>query len=369
MLAVLCVKSDTVRRHTVAASYINTSAFSQLAALGQCLIEVGCGVAALQPVGQHGTQAVVGHLNFVHQRIAARCRCAVGRGGGVERQARGRGIAAIGAQKAAHHVQTPHLQRTHALAQGRFHGVFPARLHGHARPQPLQAIQPVALQPGLQFFIDFELLLQRLERLLARSYIGVMALRFVERLLCAAPRVFQRRQAVLQLLQGGFGHLRLGGGILILLFQLCQSGGIGRGQLAAFGAQALQTALALAHLFLQAALLGGQDVDLLLHLHHLLALAVGLLLGAAQCVFQIGQALGLFFDLGGQQLGLLLHIHAAGGQFFQLNSGIFLALLPLLHLLLQLQQALGHALAPFDDVADFRFKARHLGSGLIQPPL
>ncbi len=84
----------------------------------------------------------------------------------------------------------------------------------------------------------------------------------------------------------------------------------------------------LAALLLQAALLGGQHLDLLLHLRRLALLLLRLHLGAVQGFFPVGQAHGLLFDLGGQQFGLFLGIYAAGGNVFQFGLGFFLALLP-----------------------------------------
>ena len=125
----------------------------------------------------------------------------------------------------------------------------------------------------------------------------------------------------------------------------------------------------LAGLLVQAALLGGQHLDLLLHLHHLLALGIGLVLGGAQRVFEVRQALALLFQLRGQHFGLLFGIHAAGGQVLHLGFGIVLALRPLGDLLGQLLHALLDALAALDHVADLGLQLAHLGRGFVQPPL
>ena len=59
-------------------------------------------------------------------------------------------------------------------------------------------------------------------------------------------------------------------------------------------------------MFFNAALLCGQDLDLLLHLHDLGALVVGGGLGGGNGVFQVRQLLRLLFNLRGEQLGLFI---------------------------------------------------------------
>ena len=79
---------------------------------------------------------------------------------------------------------------------------------------------------------------------------------------------------------------------------------VGRGQRIAVGRQAFAADVELARLLFDVALVGGQHLNLLLHLRDAGALLVGARLGLAQRLFQIGQGLRLLFHLGGQHLGL-----------------------------------------------------------------
>ena len=85
---------------------------------------------------------------------------------------------------------------------------------------------------------------------------------------------------------------------------------VGRGQGVPVGAQAFMALRPAGGLFVDAALLGGQHLDLLLHLHHAARCCSLALLGLAQGVFQVGQLHGLLFDLGGQGSALLLGVLA-----------------------------------------------------------
>ncbi len=144
---------------------------------------------------------------------------------------------------------------------------------------------------------------------------------------------------------------------------------VGRGQSVTVAAQAFLAHVQLAALLVDAALLGGQHADLLLHLHHGAALVGGGLLGAAQRVFQVGQLHGLLLDLGGQHLGALLGVDAAGGQVLHLGFGVLLAGRPLGDLLGQLGEAGFDALAAFDHVADLGFELADLGRGFVKAAL
>ena len=80
-------------------------------------------------------------------------------------------------------------------------------------------------------------------------------------------------------MQAGFGHA----GQLLCLVQLrllvSQTGLVRCGQRVAVGTQAFAALVELARLFFNATLLGGQHLDLLLHLHNTSALGVGFGLG------------------------------------------------------------------------------------------
>ena len=224
-------------------------------------------------------------------------------------------------------------------------------------------------QPGLQLAIGLDLFLQRLEGFHARGQLGLPGGLGIQGLLALAPLVIELGHAVLQLHQHRLRHLGHLGGVRVLGADLLQPVFVGGSQRIAIVAQALQPGFVLAGLLVQAALLGGQHLDLLLHLHHLLALGIGLVLGGAQCVFEVRQALALLFQLRGQHFGLLFGIHAAGGQVLQFGLGIVLALCPLGDLLGQLLHALLDALAALDHVADLGLQLAHLGRGFVQPSL
>jgi len=151
--------------------------------------------------------------------------------------------------------------------------------------------------------------------------------------------------------------------------QVDQPGFIGCRHRVAVRTQAFAAAVELARLLLDAALVCGQHLYLLLHLGHAGALLVGGFLRLAQGFFQIGQRLGLVLDLGGQQLGFFF---AKRGQFKQVFN-FFLRLIPargpLCGLLLKGDQALFDALAAFHHKTDLGFQSADLGTGLVQQAL
>ena len=124
-----------------------------------------------------------------------------------------------------------------------------------------------------------------------------------------AAGLVELRHRVLQFQQARLtdaGHLLR---LLQLALQIHQLGLVRGGQGVAVSAQALASGVKLARLLLNAALVGGQHLDLLLHLGHTGTLVVGALLGNAQGILQVGQGLGLLFDLGGEHLGFFLTHH------------------------------------------------------------
>ena len=273
------------------------------------------------------------------------------------------------AAKGLHHVQARNLKSAQAVAQRGFDRVFPTGLHLDAAPQALQMLQPVLLQPGLQFAVGLEALLQGFERLQTRGHVGLARSLVVDLLLLRAAGLVQLRHQGLQFLQAGVGQL---GGLLRalkLFLQLGQAAVVGGGQAVAVGGQALAPGAELAVLLGHAALLSRQHAQGLLDLGHAVALGLGLRLGAFQRFFQVGQLLGLVFNLGFQQFGLLVAHQRQLGQALYLLQRLVAALGPLGALLGQGDQALLHALAAFDHKADFRLQAPHLCTGLVKQPL
>ncbi len=100
--------------------------------------------------------------------------------------------------------------------------------------------------------------------------------------------VIELRHLLLQLVQLG---IRCFGGFLgrgQLLLQVDQARLVGRGQGIAVSQQALAALGQLAALFFDVALVGGQHLDLLLHLGHAATLLAGAGLGLAQGFFELG---------------------------------------------------------------------------------
>jgi hypothetical protein len=229
----------------------------------------------LQPFAQDGREARVVHPQQAGQAWQRCGRCGGRRRRQAEkRQACRRGLSAAAAQKPAHRFQPPDFEGGEALAQRGLQGVFPAGFNVDAAPQAGHALQPLALEPGLQFRGGLELFLQRLQGFHARRELCQAGTLGVHRLLARAALVVQQGHRVLQFGQArglGLSHFAR---FIELRLQVLQTGFVGRSQGIFVGAQALKTLFLLALLFLQAALLGGQHLDLLLHLHHGSALVV-----------------------------------------------------------------------------------------------
>jgi hypothetical protein len=138
---------------------------------------------------------------------------------------------------------------------------------------------------------------------------------------------------VMQIGQPGGGFFGGGRGLRGLLGQGGQAVIVGTLQIAQVGLQLVAAMLGLAQLLGQVALVGGQHLNLLLHLGDAAALGIGAGLRLAQGVFQ-GRGLGGgFFELGGQQFGLRGAALGLRLQLFDVGVGINLPLLPLLSLL------------------------------------
>ena len=363
LFAVLGVKVDAVGGDGVAGLYVDGFTGLQLRALRQRLIERTGGIAAMQPLGQDGQQARFVHAQQVHharQRgCAGRARCSRR---GIKTQF-GRWCIA---GKGAHRLQPADLQRAHAFTQGRFQRRFPARLHMQTRPQAMHVAKPVLVQPGRQLAIGFDLFLQCPQRFTPGRQIGLLARFLVQGLLRRATLLIQLRHHVLQLGQACLHDLQLlrTAGHLGLLLQ--QLGRLRRSQCLAVGQQPFAPLFLLARLLVDAALLGRQHLDLLLHLHHGATLFGRLLLSLAQGILQIGQLHGLLFDLRRQNGCLFFGFHVLGRQRLALGFGLELALVPVEKLLAQLLQALLGTLAVFHHEADFRLQLADLSRGFVQ---
>ena len=134
-------------------------------------------------------------------------------------------------------------------------------------------------QPRLELVIGLHFFLQGLEGFQTSRQIGLFGLLGIHRLLGGASRLIQLRHLRLQLFQLRAGHFGAQLGLLQLLFQVVQAHFIGRGQGIAVGAQALMTRRQRTALLFDVALIGGQHLNLLLHLRHTAALLVAALLG------------------------------------------------------------------------------------------
>ena len=211
--------------------------------------------------------------------------------------------------------------------------------------------------------------MQRLEGFQPRGQVRLLAGFVVKCLLRLAALLIQLRHLFLQ-----FAHTRLQNVELLatarqLCLQMRQLFGLGRSQGVAVSQQAIAPLALLAHLLVDAALLGRQHLNLLLHLRHAAALLIGLLLRVAQSVFQRGQLLGLLLHLRFEDGGLLFQFHVLCGLVFDFLLGFVLALLPVAALFGQLQQALFGALAVFHHEADFCLKLAHFGRDFVQQAL
>ena len=124
-----------------------------------------------------------------------------------------------------------------------------------------------------------------------------------------------------------------------------------------------------ARLFVDVAAVGGQQLDLLLHLGHLAALLVAARLRDTHGIVECRQLLRLLLGLRGQQLGLLVGGADLLRSDRELACSVAAALLPGAVLRLQLVHALHRALAAFDDVADALLEPADFERGFGQQAL
>ena len=224
-------------------------------------------------------------------------------------------------------------------------------------------------QPGLQFAIDLDLFLQHFQRIQPGFEVGVFGLFGVGMQLRGLAGSIQQRCVFLQAVQCGLG---LGGGIyrrLGLQAQFQQAVFVHHADGVVVLPQFFKPGLQLAALFFNATLLRRQHLDLLLHGGHAATLRIGLGLGRAQGIFQIGQLMALFFQLRLQHSGLGGTVVGLRTQTFNLLRSVGLAGGPLGDLLLERDKALLHAVAAFHHKADFGLQPPDFGAGLVQQTL
>ena len=370
LLGILRIKAHAVLRDAVAVFDKNNFTSVQLVARGQGIVELVCGVAAAKPVAQQSRLPRIVQPQQIGQRLQADGCVGPARQPGIwrriKRQFGRRCIAAIGAGKAAHHVQARDFKRTKPLAQRGFQGVFPTLLDMNAAPQTLQAVQPVFGQPGLEFAISLDLFLQGLQRLKPGRQFSAFGRFCVDGLLLRAPVFVQLRHAVGQFVQPGLSHGLRFLGSCELGVEVDEPRFVGCIEGIAISRQALQPQTKGTRLFFNVALVCGQHLYLLLHLRHARALLVGLGLCAAQGFFKCWQLADLILALRGQQFGFFFGIDGLLGQAFKLYSRISLARCPLSGLLFQLCQALLDTQAAVHHKADFSFQPADFSTGFIQ---
>ena len=161
LFGIRCIKTHRELTHRVALTGHDDFAVGELGARSQCLVQIGGGVDALQPIVEQGFEATTRRCSIQTQQIgqAGKRVVAVGDAGfgqGIERQL-GRWCI-VG--KRAHGVNTAYRQRIDAFAQRGLQRCFPAGFNVNLGPQTLQAIEPMFSQPGFEFALGLHLFLQ-----------------------------------------------------------------------------------------------------------------------------------------------------------------------------------------------------------------
>jgi hypothetical protein len=277
------------------------------------------------------------------------------RGQRVERQLGRRRVGGEG----AHAVQAADGQRAEALAQRGFERRLPAAVDVHLRPQPGQRLQPVAAQPGLELAVGLHLLLQRAQGSQPGAGLRQRGGLAAGAVLRGAALLVERGELFLLFVQPRFGLFALFAGGGFLGSQRVEPRRIGRRQAGAFARQPLAPRVQRPRAFVDVAVVGGQQLDLLLHLRHGQPLPAAGGLRGAQRVVQRRQGQHAVLGLRGQHGGLLVGGLDAQGDVVQLAARRLLALGPLRVLRTQLGQPLPGALAAVDDVADALFEPAH----------
>ena len=293
-------------------------AMGELAAVGQGFFQVGRGVNALQPIVHQGLEARVVQAQQVTQAregLVGVLDAALGQA--VEGQLGRRRVLL----ERPHGFHPTDFERGQALTQGGLQRVFPPVFDVHAGPQPLQAVEAVLGQPGLELAFGLHFVLQGTQGLEAGAEFGQASRLRLAVGLGRLAGVIERGHRLGQLAQAGLDEALLFLTRLVLAAQIGQAQLVGGGQGLHLGAQALAALLDLARLFVEVARLGGQKLDLLLHLPRHLALIVGSLGGRAHGVFERRHVAGQLFGLRRQDLGLLLTGGHLLGQLFELDLG------------------------------------------------
>jgi hypothetical protein len=336
-------------------------AVRQLRALRERLVEADRRVDTLQPVVQQRLQpGVLQPEQIVQARQGAVRVVDRRRRRRIERQPRRRRIG----RERPHRVQATDRQRRQPLAQRRLERRLPARLDVDLPPQPRQPVESVPRQPRLQLALGLHLLLQCAQCVQPGGQLGQRPPLARDHRRRMAPLGVDPFHLRLQVVPARVRHpVRLVVGARAR-FQRGQPLAFGRLQSALLGVQSVTPRLQLAVLLVDAARLGRQHLDLLLHLCHLPALLARARLRRAQRVLRRGQLRGVRLDLRGQGVGLRLRLERLrAGPLEFLDRGAPSAL-PLGLLRLQLGQPLLQPLAGVDDVADALLEPAHLERGV-----
>ena len=324
-------------------------AVGEAGAGGERRVEIGRGVDALEPVAEQRGQARVAEMQQIGQaRQGAMLARDRRRGRGEERHP---GRRRIGGE-CAHRVEPADLERAQALAQRCLERRLPAGLDPDPAPQAGQRFEAVPGEPRLQLVFDLNLFLERLQRPEPGREIGVAVSLVVGRGLERAPRLVERRHALLPLGEARFGGVVLGldrGGALPGGVELR---GVDRCQTLFFRHQAIAPALGLGRLLVDATHLGGGHLDLLLHAGDDLALAIAGRLRLAQRRQGGVDSRGVLGDAGGEAGGRLLGRGDPGGDAVALGARLGLPGQPGAVLDLEIGALPGDPLSAFGDIAD-----------------
>ena len=154
-----------------------------------------------------------------------------------------------------------------------------------------------------------------------------------------------------------------------LLLQVGQPIEVRRRELALLTGQLVAPRVELAALVFEAAALGREHLDLLLHRRDLGALFVAAALCSAHGFVEAREIARLLFGLRREQLALFVGTFDLIGDLLDLAQRFGLALAPLRALHRELDQPLLDARAAFDDIADSFFEAADFERGLCERTL
>ena len=220
------------------------------------------------------------------------------------------------------------------------------------RPQARSESSPWLRQPGLELALDLHLLLQRLERIEARTEVGVLARLVVDELLQRAPLLVERGNARLPVGDGGERRLVLRLRLVGAALRALELAGRDRDQRLLLADEPVAPRLGLAQPLVDAARLGRRDLDLLLHGGDRAALRIALRLRLAQRFLTSREALGVRGELGADRFGAPLGGRDRVAQPGVLRHCIGFARAPAGALRLEVGALAHQTLAAFGDVAD-----------------